>query len=82
MSKNKNHLTKKGKLYCANICAVIAVILIMLIEIIAFRSISLFNYLFLLLSFVFLSLIVYYLSIIADTLQERNEHLKDLQNKK
>lgn len=82
MNKDKKRLSKRGKLYLANICGVIALIIVGIIEIAASSRYSMLTYIFLLCLFVFLSLIVYYLSIIADTLKERNENQENLQNKK
>lgn len=72
--KKKFHLSKRGKLYLANIIALVVIIGMVFYEWVGFGSAhspghTWMKYLILQCIFTFCSLIIYYLSIIADALR-------------
>ena len=70
---NTHKLSKRAKLYIANLAALAAVIIFTMIQVFAFGSADLLVALTAIFVFVLLSLVVYFLSIIADALDERNK---------
>lgn len=78
MKNNRNKkLSKRAKLVIANVAVLVLVLIVALVQLTVFGSIDLVTYLTVIIIFVLLSLMVYYISIIADTLSERNRALQD-----
>ena len=73
--------SKKLKLYIANIIVFILLIGCIVFDLLVLHTVNLTDYLLLMVGFIMLSLIVYYISIIADALLERNRRLKERQEK-
>ena len=73
---NGKKLSKRAKLIISNIAVLCIVLIAAIVELFAFKSIDLVTYISTVLGFVLLSLVVYYISIIADALKERNKIIK------
>ncbi len=73
---NGKKLSKRAKLIISNIAVLCIVLIAALVQLFVFKSIDLVTYISTVLGFVLLSLVVYYISIIADALKERNKIIK------
>ena len=73
---NGKKLSKRAKLIISNIAVLCIVLIAALVQLFVFKSIDLVTYISTVLGFVLLSLMVYYISIIADALKERNKIIK------
>ncbi len=75
-TENKKN-SKRSKLIIANIVVIFIVFIVALVQLFIFGSIDLVTYLSTILGFALLSLVVYYISIIADALNERTRRYKE-----
>ena len=73
---NGKKLSKRAKLIISNIAVLCIVLIAALVQLFVFKSIDLVTYISTVLGFVLPSLVVYYISIIADALKERNKIIK------
>ena len=73
---NGKKLSKRAKLIISNIAVLCIVLIAALVQLFVFKSIDLVTYISTVLGFVLLSLVVYYISIIADALKEKNKIIK------